>query len=133
MNINLRFMATSTDFKKLYERYQTEAAPNGLSIVRYCQMNGVVYSQFEKWFKKYMSGKAMPVRLVDKDGLMETSMSSGEPEDVPLKERDYAPSTQSQSAIAHLNIVFSNGLRVDHHHISYQTLKQLVEKLEALC
>lgn len=121
-------MATSTDFKKLYERYQTEAAPNGVSIVRYCQMNGIIYSQFEKWFKKYMSGKVMPVRVVDKDGIMEDPSEEPYPGSTPMDSLK-----QESAAIAHLNIVFSNGLRVDHHHISYQTLKQLVEKLEALC
>lgn len=45
-------MASSEDFKKLYELYQTEGVPNGVSIVDFCQRNGVVYNQFERWFKK---------------------------------------------------------------------------------
>ena len=40
-------MASSEDFKKLYELYQTEGVPNGVSIVDFCQRNGVVYNQFE--------------------------------------------------------------------------------------
>lgn len=46
-------MASSTDFKNLWERYQKEGVPNSISIVQYCQMNGIVYSQFERWYKKY--------------------------------------------------------------------------------
>ena len=45
-------MASSEDFKKLYELYQTEGVPNGVSIVDFCQRNGVVCNQFERWFKK---------------------------------------------------------------------------------
>ena len=40
-------MASSEDFKKLYELYQTEGVPNGVSIVDFCQRNGVVYNQCE--------------------------------------------------------------------------------------
>ena len=45
-------MASSEDFKKLYELYLTEGVPNGVSIVDFCQRNGVVYNQFERWFSK---------------------------------------------------------------------------------
>ena len=46
-------MASSTDFKKLFDRYQEEGVRNGLSIVKYCQMNGIVYSPFERGIKCY--------------------------------------------------------------------------------
>ncbi len=36
-------MASSEDFKKLYELYQTEGVPNGVSIVDFCQRNGDAY------------------------------------------------------------------------------------------
>ena len=38
-------MATSAVYKKLYEKYQTEAAPNGMSIVGFCQINGMINCQ----------------------------------------------------------------------------------------
>ena len=34
-------MASSEDFKKLYELYQTEGVPNGVSIVDFCQRNKI--------------------------------------------------------------------------------------------
>ena len=40
-------MASSEDFKKVYELYQKDGAPNGMSIVDFCQRNGISYSQFE--------------------------------------------------------------------------------------
>ena len=123
-------MATSKDFKALFDRFQEEGAPHGVSIFKYCQMNGVVYSQFERWYKKHASALApsvMPVELVNSDSL------SGD-----MKDEVVPPVTQTSfkdgsACIAHLNIVFSNGLQVNHHRISYQTLRLLVEKLEALC
>ena len=48
-------MASSEDFKKFCELYQTEGVPNGVSIVDFCQRNEVVYKQFERWFKKRYS------------------------------------------------------------------------------
>ena len=110
-------MASSTDFKKLFDKYQEEGAPKGVSIVKYCQMNGIIYSQFEKWYKTSRAGVIKPVEVVDKDGLMS----------LPEEE------SSSVVSIAHVNLVFSNGLQVNHHNISYQTLRQMIEKLEALC
>ncbi len=44
-------MFKTQDFEKLWYRYKSEGEPNGLSIERYCMMNGVPYRQFEKWFR----------------------------------------------------------------------------------
>ena len=33
------FMASSEDYKKLYELYQVEGVPKGISIVDFCQRN----------------------------------------------------------------------------------------------
>lgn len=49
-------MVSRMDFKDLFEKYQRDGAKNGISIVNYCQMNGVVYSHFERWCKKYRAG-----------------------------------------------------------------------------
>ena len=40
-------MASSEDFQSIYELYKKEGTPNGISIVSFCQQNGIVYSQFE--------------------------------------------------------------------------------------
>ncbi|MDD2294297.1 MAG: hypothetical protein PHD07_08840 [Bacteroidales bacterium] len=42
-------MASSTELQKLWERYQQEGVPQEISIVRYCQMNGVPYKTFERY------------------------------------------------------------------------------------
>lgn len=53
-------MVTGTDFKTLWDRYQRKGGPS-LSIVRFCQMNGVVYGYFgsEKSDRCSMVGDAV--------------------------------------------------------------------------
>lgn len=114
-------MASSTDFKKLFERYQEEGAPNGVSIVKYCQLNGIVYSHFERWYKSYKSAKAMPVEIVNKDGLSKDMQ--------PVE----SSSSISSGCLNRVELVFSNGLHVSHRNLSYQSFLDLVEKLEVLC
>lgn len=46
-------MATSSDYKRIWERYQEEGIPKSQSIVQFSPMNGIAYTQFEKWCKKY--------------------------------------------------------------------------------
>ena len=44
-------MASSEDFKRILELYNQESKTCGVSIVAFCQKNGIVYSQFEHWYK----------------------------------------------------------------------------------
>ena len=43
----------------------------GISIVSFCQKNGVVYSQFERWYKNRHKVKVHAVDIVDKDGALQ--------------------------------------------------------------
>lgn len=128
-------MASSEDFKKLYELYQTEGVPNGVSIVDFCQRNGVVYNQFERWFKKRYS-KNEPgfhkVRVVGAD--VEPS--------VPSLEEDEAAQECSASAMEevsskpirlYVSIRTNQGLMIQQNNLTYRQLLSLVEKLEVLC
>lgn len=78
-------MASSEDFQSVYELYKTKGIPNGISIVKFCQQHGIVYSQFERWFKSGKKSKSSvhPVHIVDKDGLMASSQQ--EVEDAPCE------------------------------------------------
>ena len=79
-------MASSEDYKKLYELYQVEGVPNGISIVDFCQRNGIVYKHFERWFKKRYSQNdtgVHRVRLLDSDSTSDSSLSDGQPSDLP--------------------------------------------------
>ena len=128
-------MASSEDFKKLYELYQTEGVPNGVSIVDFCQRNGVVYNQFERWFKKRYSKNDTgfhKVRVVGAD--VEPS--------VPSLEEDEAAQECSASAMEevsskpirlYVSIRTNQGLMIQQNNLTYRQLLSLVEKLEVLC
>ncbi len=119
-------MASSTDFKLLFDKYQEDGIKQGLSIVKYCQMNGVVYSHFERWYKKYRAGVVFPVEIVDAGGLIDKSEKGS-----PSISRD--TDCSSVVSVTHVNIVLSNGLKVSHHNLNYQSLCGMIEKLEVLC
>ena len=127
-------MASSEDYKKLYELYQVEGVPNGISIVDFCQRNGIVYKHFERWFKKRYSQNdtgVHRVRLLDSDSTSDSSLSDGQPSDLtsssPIEGRDDIPVRLS------VTIRTSRGLSLQQHNLTYRQLLSLVEKLEGLC
>ena len=63
-------MASSEDFKRIPELYNQESKTSGVSIVAFCQKNGIVYSQFERWYKNRHKVKVYAVDIVDRDGAM---------------------------------------------------------------
>ncbi len=113
-------MATGTDFKNLWDRFQKEGVPAKISIARFCQMNGVVYSHFEKWYKRTYTDGVMPVEVVD----------SSTPQSPPPEPK---AEMRSSARIKHLEVMFSNGLLVKHNNLDYAGLKELINKLESIC
>ena len=127
-------MASSEEYKKLYELYQVEGVPKGISIVDFCQRNGIVYKYFERWFKKRYSQNdtgVHRVRLLDSDSTSDPSLSDGQPSDLtsssPIEGRDDIPVRLS------VTIRTSRSLSLQQHNLTYRQLLSLVEKLEGLC
>lgn len=122
-------MASSEDFQSIYELYQKEGIPKGISIVNFCQQNGIVYSQFERWFKSRKKSKSSvhPIRIVDQDGLM--SSSEQEVEDVPREVENNKESVLRFGITVRTN----QGLSIQQNNLTYRQLLHLVEKLEVLC
>lgn len=118
-------MASSTDFKKLYDLYQIEGFKKGISIVQFCKMNGIVYSHFERWYKQDRVANIVPVMIVDRDSL------SVSPVDTIVSEE--LSSCGGNTLIQCFEIRFSNGLEIHHGEIGYRSFRFLVEKLEVLC
>ena len=120
-------MATSKDFEKLWNRYQDEVQSSGKSIVSYCQENGIVYTQFERWYKKRCllqdrQAELVPVEVTDLPKEAEAT-------------RQASPKQANQDPmwIRSFTIQFRNGLEIRHQNINYSSLASLVEKLEGLC
>ena len=120
-------MASSKDFEKIWESYQEVVKTKDVSIVDYCQRNGIIYSQFQRWYKKHVSGVSI-VPVSDSE-IQEGSVETLEGENEPNRH----PSVHAKTRVNYVNIEFSNGLKVFQKSIDYEHLKVLVEKLEALC
>ena len=112
-------MASSKDFEQLWQNYQEERKSKEISIVDYMQRNGVVYGQFERWYKKHVD--AVSIHPIPSSLVHEESFPS-----IP-------PSASSRASVQYVHIEFSNGLKVCQKSLDYLHLKLLVEKLEALC
>ena len=127
-------MASSEEYKKLYELYQVEGVPKGISIVDFCQRNGFVYKQFERWFKKHYSQNDTGihrVRLANADSSVDQSLSeeqdSGSSSSSPKDEHEVAP------VRLFVTIRTNQGLSIQQNNLTYRQLLSLVEKLEVLC
>lgn len=114
-------MASSKDFEKIWETYQEVVKTRNVSIVDYCQCNGIVYSQFQKWYKKYVSN----VNVIPVTDTPTTSQ--------PLLSANSDHSSSASCSVVYVSIEFSNGLKVCQKSLDYNRLKLLVEKLEGLC
>ena len=127
-------MASSEDYKKLYELYQVEGVPKGISIVDFCQRNGIVYKHFERWFKKRYSQNdtgVHRVRLVDTPPSDDQSLSESQ----PSEQQSGIPRDEQEEATVRLFVTIrtSQGLSLQQNNLTYRQLLSLVEKLEVLC
>ena len=123
---------SSKDLESLWQRYRVEAVPSGISVNQFFESNGVPYHVFEKWYKKKYQSPSVVDCVVE-----------GTPESVevpPVKTRQGAVPVSSSSpqpkdsvVIKYVNLGLSNGLKIEHHNLSYAGLQNFIQKLEALC
>src|SRR5574344_1214744 len=118
-------MASSLDYQKIWDSYQGLVKTKEISIVDYCQRNGIVYSQFERWYKKYVSNVHI-IPVSEKEPLEQEAV----PKTVAKEEKEIST---KKPIVEYVSISFSNGLKVNQKSLDYNQLKLLVEKLEALC
>jgi hypothetical protein len=118
-------MASSLDFEKLWNDYQNIVKTKNVSIVDYCQRNGIVYSQFERWYKKFISN----VRVLPVTG----ELSENHQQQTTATVAGKMPTSQKTPTVEYVSIAFTNGLKVCQKSLDYSQLRLLVEKLEALC
>lgn len=127
-------MASSEDFKRILELYNQESKASGISIVAFCQKNGIVYSQFERWYKNRHKVKVHAVDIVDKDGASElqepVSQMSCTGKSQEAGEQD---AHRQDLPLFTIQIKSTTGMYFQQKNISYKSLKDLVEKLEVLC
>ena len=117
-------MASSKDFEKIWESYQEVVKTKDISIVDYCQRNGIVYSQFQRWYKKHVSG--VSIVPVSDPVIQQEFVDTVQKDPEPIRQTTGLVKTR----VSYVNIEFSNGLKVCQKSMSYEHLKKLVELLK---
>ena len=127
-------MATSKDFQIIHKLYQEEGLPHGVSIIRFCQQNGIIYKQYERWLKNRSKVSIHPVSLTNvpvedvHDEVSET-LTNETAEIFTVSENEGNPSP----VLFNLRIVTSTGMLLQHRDLDYTKLLNLVRCLEGLC
>ncbi|HCE47270.1 MAG TPA: hypothetical protein DEQ84_01070 [Prevotellaceae bacterium] len=119
-------MYSSEDLERFYFQYQTEAMPNGISIEQFCSRNKVPYNIFYKWYKDTRT-RIVEVKV---DG-MPSSVQENPKREECRQERLQTGVPAAVRILVELRM--TNGLHISQKNLSYQELKQLIEKLEGLC
>ena len=120
-------MYSSEDLERFYFQYQTEAMPNGISIEQFCSRNKVPYNIFYKWYKDTRN-KIVEVKV---DGLPASDQEESKKESPSQEPSSTAMKPSCVRILVELRM--TNGLHISQKNLSYQELKQLIEKLEGLC
>lgn len=118
---------TSKDIEILWSRYQSEGVSKGVSVTQFFEANGIPYHVFEKWYKKRYRQPDVVECQVDDDSVPTSSSSAQQAAPVP------SVPTSASLTVTHITICLSNGLRIDHHKLSFEDLVSFIKKLEPLC
>ena len=122
---------SSKDIETLWGRYQSEGVSKGVSVSQYFEANGIPYRVFEKWYKKRFRQPDVVDCVVD--GMPDDGKSSCASPSSTDKSAINGQSQTSSVIVSHVNICLSNGMRIDHHKLSYAELLSFIQKLEPLC
>ena len=119
-------MYSSSDFEHLFIRYKAEAMPQGESIQDFCLRNKVPYNLFHKWYKDTRH-RIVPVQV-------EGQQVEQEPEkDLSASTPSIGGALSSHPVRFMIDIRMTGGMHIQQRNLSYEGLKNLVEKLEGLC
>ena len=122
---NIRIMATSSkDIETLWNRYSNKVNKQGISVAQFFESNGIPYHVFEKWYKKRMQ----PSSVVD-------CVVSGVHDETPTTAVTQTVRQEPKPSItvSYITIGLSNGMKIEHHRISYDEMIIFVQKLQRLC
>ncbi len=117
----------SKDIETLWKQYSEEGVTKGISVAQFFESNGVPYRTFEKWYKKKYSG----------DGVVDCIVKGSPDATIPVSDEDSRedsrPEKKKEVYISYVNIGLSNGIKIDHHRLTYGELVCFINKLQALC
>ena len=122
---------SSKDIETLWGRYQSEGVSKGVSVSQYFEANGIPYHVFEKWYKKrYRQPDVVECAV---DGTPSEDQQSCPAPCSNDKTVAQGLTLKNSVTVSHVNICLSNGMRIDHHKLSYSELLCFIQKLEPLC
>jgi hypothetical protein len=124
-------MASSKDYEELWLRYQKDGVPQKLSIVRFCEMNGIVYKHFETWYKSTHRKKVYPIEVSGVPSMAFPVVP--DQESCPSEQTMTSVASNSSELIGEFHLTLSNGLELHQKNLDYASLKRMIEKLEVLC
>lgn len=121
---------SSKDIESLWSQYSEGIHKSGLSVAQYFESNGVPYRSFEKWYQKKFSSPDVVGCVVS--GVSDSTPLSSSEMKVDRAETPEAGKKKS-ACVSYINIGLSNGVKIEHHRLSYSDLVCFIEKLQPLC
>jgi len=117
----------SKDIETLWKQYSEEGVNKGISVAQFFESNGVPYRTFEKWYKKKYSG----------DGIVDCVVKCSPDATIRVPDEDVQEDSRTENKkevyISYVNIGLSNGIKIDHHRLTYGELVCFINKLQSLC
>ena len=121
---------SSNDIVTLLKRYSDEYVKKGISVAKFFESNGVPYHTFEKWYKKKYSQPDV-VNCVVKEN-QESVPQALKEEKVDLSDASKDADIDSK-IISYVYVGFNDGMKIEHHKLSYNELVSFIQKIQPLC
>ena len=115
------------DIERLWNQYSEEGVQRGISVAQFFESNGVPYRTFEKWYKKKFSSPGIVDCVVSESPDKKLENHDG------VKTVSETTENRREVYVSYVNIGLSNGVRIEHHKLSYGELVCFINKLQSLC
>ena len=127
-NLTLEAMAVNVkDIETLWNQYSEDGVKQGISVAQFFESNGVPYRTFEKWYKKKFSSPGIVDCVVSESPDKKQENHDG------VKTVSETAENRREVYVSYVNIGLSNGVRIEHHRLSYGELVCFINKLQSLC
>ena len=115
------------DIERLWNQYSEDGVKQGISVAQFFESNGVPYRTFEKWYKKKFSSPGIVDCVVSESPDKKQENPDG------MKTVSETAENRREVYVSYVNIGLSNGVRIEHHRLSYGELVCFINKLQSLC
>ena len=115
------------DIETLWNQYSEDGVKQGISVAQFFESNGVPYRTFEKWYKKKFSSPGIVDCVVSESPDKKQENPDG------VKTVSETAENRREVYVSYVNIGLSNGVRIEHHKLSYGELVCFINKLQSLC